>query len=245
MQFPGLSIQGFTNSSNAGIVFAAETPFSQRTTPDLTGTALAATLNQKYAAINGAYIAVFPPPPVQGLGTIGGFKLQIEDRASLGYEALDAATKAFLAEAAKAPELGHLFTGYEINVPQLYVDIDRTRAQQLGVAVTDVFDTLQIYLGSLYVNDFNVFGRTYSVRVQADAPFRAHADDIGRLKVRSASGAMIPLAAVLHVKLSAGPERAMRYNGFLSADINGAAAPGYSSGQGSGGDRPRRRGGAA
>ena len=231
VQFAGLSIQGFTNSSNAGIVFVAEAPFEQRTTPDLTGNAMAATLNQKYAAIPGAYIAVFPPPPVQGLGTIGGFKLQIEDRASLGYEALDSATKAFLAAAAKTPELGHLFTGYAVNVPQIYVDIDRTRAQQLGVAVTDVFDTLQIYLGSLYVNDFNIFGRTYSVRVQADAPFRAHEADIGRLKVRSATGAMIPLSALLRIKPSAGPERAMRYNGFLSADINGGAAPGYSTGQ--------------
>ena len=172
--FPGLSINGFTNSSNAGIVFVGEAPFEKRTTPNLSGNAIAATLNGSYASIQDAYIAVFPPPPVQGLGTIGGFKLEIEDRASLGYEALDQATKAFLAEAAKAPELGHLFTGYQVNVPQLYADIDRTRAQQLGVSVTDVFDTLQTYLGSLYVNDFNVFGRTYSVRVQADAKFRAH-----------------------------------------------------------------------
>ncbi len=231
VEFPGLSINGFTNSSNAGIVFVGEAPFEKRTTPDLTGTAIAGTLNGRYASIPDAYIAVFPPPPVQGLGTIGGFKLQIEDRAGLGYEALDAATKAFLAAGAKAPELSRLFTGYQINVPQLYADIDRVRAQQLGVAVTDVFDTLQIYLGSLYVNDFNVFGRTYSVRVQADASFRAHPEDIGKLKVRSATGEMVPLAAVLKVKLSAGPERAMRYNGFLSSDINGAAAPGYSSGQ--------------
>ena len=231
VEFPGLSINGFTNSSNAGIVFVGETPFEERTTPDLSGGAIAGTLNGRYASIADAYIAVFPPPPVQGLGTIGGFKLQIEDRAGMGYEALDAATKAFLAEAAKAPELSRLFTGYQVNVPQLYADIDRVRAQQLGVAVTDVFDTLQIYLGSLYVNDFNVFGRTYSVRVQADASFRAHPEDIGRLKVRSSTGEMVPLAAVLKVKLSAGPERAMRYNGFLSSDINGAAAPGYSSGQ--------------
>jgi multidrug efflux pump len=229
--FPGLSINGFTNSSNAGIVFLPLTPFEQRTTPDLSGGALAGKLNQKFGAIQDAFIAVFPPPPVQGLGTIGGFKLQIEDRAGLGYEALDAATKAFLAAARQAPELAGMFTGYQVNVPQLYADIDRTRAQQLGVAVTDVFDTLQIYLGSLYVNDFNVFGRTYSVRVQADAAFRAHADDIGRLKVRSATGEMVPLAAVLRVKQSAGPERAMRYNGFLSADINGGPAPGYSTGQ--------------
>jgi multidrug efflux pump len=229
--FPGLSINGFTNSSNAGIVFVPLKAFEQRTTPGLSAGAIAGRLNQQFATIGEAFIAVFPPPPVQGLGTIGGFKLQIEDRAGLGYQALDEATKSFLGAAYHAPELAGLFSGYQVNVPQLYADIDRTRARQLGVSVTDVFDTLQIYLGSLYVNDFNVLGRTYSVRVQADAPFRAHAKDIGRLKVRSASGDMIPLAAVLNVMNSAGPERAMRYNGFLSADVNGGPAPGWSSGQ--------------
>jgi multidrug efflux pump len=229
--FPGLSINGFTNSSNAGIVFVMLKPFAERTTADLSGIAIATQLNQKFAAINEAFIAVFPPPPVMGLGTIGGFKLQLEDRAGLGYGALDEATKAFMAKAAAAPELAGLFTGYQVNVPQLYADIDRTKARQLGVAVTDVFDTLQIYLGSLYVNDFNRFGRTYSVRVQADARFRARADDVGHLKVRSASGEMVPLAALLKVNATAGPERAMRYNGFLSADINGGAAPGFSSGE--------------
>ena len=174
---------------------------------------------------------MFPPPPVQGIGQIGGFKFQIEDRAGRGYEALDAATKAFLAKARAAPELAGLFSGYQVNVPQLYADIDRVKARQLGVAVTDVFDTMQIYLGSLYVNDFNRFGRTYSVRVQADAKFRARADDVGQLKVRSASGEMIQLSALLRVRHAAGPERAMRYNGFLAADINGGAAPGFSSGQ--------------
>ena len=229
--FPGLSINGFTNSSNAGIVFVMLKPFAERTTADLSGGAIATQLNQKFAAIKEAFIAVFPPPPVLGLGTIGGFKLQIEDRAGLGYGALDEATKAFMAKAATAPELAGLFTGYQVNVPQLYADIDRTKARQLGVAVTDVFDTLQIYLGSLYVNDFNRFGRTYSVRVQADAQFRARADDVGQLKVRSASGEMVPLAALLKVNAVSGPERAMRYNGFLSADINGGAAPGFSSGE--------------
>ncbi len=229
--FPGLSISGFTNSSNSGIVFVSLDEFERRTTPGLSAGAIAGSLNQKFGAIQDAFIAVFPPPPVQGLGTIGGFKLQIEDRAGLGYEALNAATNAFLAGARKAPELTGMFTGLRVDVPQLYADIDRVRARQLGVAVTDVFDTLQVYLGSLYVNDFNALGRTYSVRIQADAPFRARAEDIGRLKVRSSSGEMVPLAAVLTVKPSAGPERAMRYNGFLSADVNGAAAPGYSTGQ--------------
>ena len=229
--FPGLSINGFTNSANAGIVFVTLKAFEERKAPDLSGFAIAGQLNQKFAGIKEAYIAMFPPPPVQGIGTIGGFKLQIEDRAGRGYEALDEATKAFLAKARAAPELAGLFTGYQVNVPQLYADIDRVKARQLRVAVTDVFETMQIYLGSLYVNDFNKFGRTYSVRVQADAKYRARAEDVGQLKVRSASGEMIPLSALLKVKESAGPERAQRYNGFLAADINGGAAPGFSSGQ--------------
>jgi multidrug efflux pump len=229
--FPGLSINGFTNSANAGIVFVTLKPFEERKTRELSGGAIAMQLNQKFGAIQEAFTAMFPPPPVAGLGTIGGFKLQIEDRAGRGYEALDEATKAFLAGAAKAPELAGVFSGYQVNVPQLYADIDRVKARQLGVAVTDVFDTMQIYLGSLYVNDFNRFGRTYSVRVQADAKFRARADDVGQLKVRANGGEMIPLSALLRVKASAGPERAMRYNGFLTSDVNGNAAPGYSTGQ--------------
>jgi len=229
--FPGLSINGFTNSSNAGIVFLTLAPFEDRRDLSLSAGAIAGQLNQKFAAITEAVTAIFPPPPVQGLGTIGGFKLQIEDTAGLGYEALDRATKDFLAKAATAPELAGLFSSYSINVPQLYVDVDRAKARQLGVAVSDVFSTLQIYLGSVYVNDFNKFGRTYSVRVQADAPFRARAEDVGFLKVRSNSGEMVPLTALLNIRSSVGPERAMRYNGFLSADINGQAAPGYSSGQ--------------
>jgi multidrug efflux pump len=229
--FPGLSIAGFTNSSNAGIVFATLKPFSERKSPELSGGAIAMALNQKYRGIEDAFIAMFPPPPVQGLGTIGGFKMQIEDRTGQGYQALDEATKAFLAKAMQAPELAGLFSSYQVNVPQLYADIDRVKARQLGVAVTDVFETMQIYLGSLYVNDFNKFGRVYSVRVQADAEYRARADDVGQLKVRSNTGEMVPLSALLKVQTSAGPERAMRYNGFLSADINGGAAPGYSSGE--------------
>jgi multidrug efflux pump len=229
--FPGLSINGFTNSSNSGIVFAALKSFDERKSPALSGGAIAGSLNKQFAAIPEAFIVIFPPPPVQGLGTTGGFKLYLEDRASLGYEALDAATKAFLAKAYQTPELAGMFSTYQVNVPQIYADVDRTRARQLGVPVTEVFDTMQIYLGSLYVNDFNKFGRTYSVRVQADAPYRARAEDIGLLKVRSNSGEMVPLSALLNVKPSFGPERAIRYNGFLAADISGRNAPGFSSGQ--------------
>jgi multidrug efflux pump len=229
--FPGLSINGFTNSSNSGIVFTPLKPFDQRKGANMSGAAIAGQLNKEFAAIPEAFIAIFPPPPVQGLGTTGGFKLQIEDRASLGYDALDAATKNFLMKATQAPELAGLFSSFQVNVPQLYADLDRTKARQLGVPVTEVFDTMQIYLGSLYVNDFNKFGRTYSVRVQADAAYRARAEDVGLLKVRSNSGDMVPLSALMRVSPSSGPERAMRYNGFLAADINGRNAPGYSSGQ--------------
>ena len=229
--FPGLSINGFTNSSNSGIVFVSLKDFDLRRDKELSAGAIAQSLNGQFGQIQDAFIAIFPPPPVQGLGTTGGFKLQLEDRASLGYDALDAAQKAFMAKAYQAPELAGLFSSWQINTPQLYADIDRTKARQLGVAVTDIFDTMQIYLGSLYANDFNKFGRTYSVRVQADAAFRGRAEDIGALKVRSASGEMVPLSALMKVTPSFGPERAMRYNGFLSADINGGPAPGYSSGQ--------------
>ncbi len=230
--FPGLSINGFTNSSNSGIVFVSLKPFEVRKRKDQSGGAVAGSLNQQFGAIPDAFIAMFPPPPVQGLGTTGGFKLQLQDRAGLGQEALAKATQAFLQKAWQTPELAGMYSSFQVNVPQLFADIDRTKARQLGVPVTDVFDTLQIYLGSQYVNDFNRFGRTYTVRVQADAAFRARAEDVAQLQVRSStSGEMVPLSALLELKPSFGPERAMRYNGFPSADVNGGAAPGFSSGQ--------------
>ncbi len=229
--FPGLSINGFTNSSNSGIVFVTLKPFDERKRADQSAGAIAGQLNKKFGAIQDAFIVMFPPPPVQGLGTTGGFKLQLEDRGGVGYAALDQAVKAFMGKAYQTPELAGMFSSYQVNVPQLYADIDRTKARQLGVPITDVFDTMQIYLGSLYANDFNKFGRTYSVRVQADAAYRARAEDIGLLKVRSTTGEMVPLSALMKVTSTYGPERAMRYNGFLSADINGGPAPGYSSGE--------------
>jgi len=228
--FPGLSINGFTNSSNSGIVFVSLKDFDQRKGKALSAGAIAQSLNGQFGQIQDAFIAIFPPPPVQGLGTTGGFKLQLEDRASLGFDALDAAQKAFMAKAYAAPELAGLFSSWQVNTPQLFADIDRTKARQLGVPITDVFETMQIYLGSLYANDFNKFGRTYSVRVQADAAYRGRAEDIGALKVRSTTGEMVPLSALMKVTPTFGPERAMRYNGFLTADINGGPAPGFSSG---------------
>ncbi|TDV16863.1 hydrophobe/amphiphile efflux-1 (HAE1) family protein [Paraburkholderia caballeronis] len=229
--FPGLSVNGFTNSSSAGIVFVTLKPFKERGSRALSAGAIAGALNQQYAAIKDSFVAVFPPPPVLGLGTLGGFKMQIEDHGAVGYEALNRATQDFIKRAATAPELGPTFSSYQINVPQLNVDLDRTKAKQLGVPVTDVFNTMQIYLGSLYVNDFNRFGRVYQVRVQADAPFRQKADDILQLKTRNAAGEMVPLSSLVTVTPTYGPEMVVRYNGYTAADINGGPAPGYSSGQ--------------
>ncbi|BCQ25621.1 multidrug efflux RND transporter permease subunit [Caballeronia sp. NK8] len=232
VEFPGLSVNGFTNSSSAGIVFVTLKPFKERVHDKaLSANAIAGALNQKYAGIKGSFIAVFPPPPVLGLGTLGGFKMQLEDRGALGYAALADATQAFIKRASQTPELGPTFSSYQINVPQLNVDLDRVKAKQLGVSVTDVFDTMQVYLGSLYVNDFNRFGRVYQVRVQADAPFRANPEDIGLLKTRNANGDMVPLSSLVKVTPTYGPEMVVRYNGYTAADINGGPAPGYSSGQ--------------
>ena len=229
--FPGLSVNGFTNSSSAGIVFVTLKPFAERGDASLSANAIAATLQQRYAGLKEAFVAIFPPPPVMGLGTLGGFKLQLEDRGALGYEALNAAVGAFVTKAMQTPELGPTFSSYQINVPQLDVDLDRVKAKQQGVSVGEVFDTMQIYLGSLYVNDFNSFGRVYQVRVQADAPFRAESGDIGLLKTRNDRGDMVPLSSLVRVSPSYGPEMVVRYNGYTAADINGGPAPGFSSGQ--------------
>ncbi|MDP9782656.1 efflux RND transporter permease subunit [Pseudomonas fluorescens] len=229
--FPGLSINGFTNSPNAGIVFVTLKPFEERKDPSMSAGAIAGALNGQYAGIQEAYMAIFPPPPVQGLGTIGGFRLQIEDRGNLGYDELYKETMNIITKSRSVPELAGLFTSYTVNVPQVDAAIDREKAKTHGVAVSDIFDTLQIYLGSLYANDFNRFGRTYQVNVQAEQQFRLESDQIGQLKVRNNRGEMIPLATFIKVSDTSGPDRVMHYNGFITAEINGAAAPGYSSGQ--------------
>lgn len=229
--FPGLSIAGFSNSSSAGIVFVTLKPFEERASPDLSAGAIAGALNQKFGAIQGAYMAIFPPPPVMGLGTIGGFKLEIQDRADMGYDALAAVIGQVMGKAAQTPQLSQVFSGFQNSVPQLDVDINRVRAKQQGVALGDLFDTLQIYLGSYYVNDFNMFGRTFRVYAAADAPFRDSAEDISQLKVRNRDGQMVPLGALANVTQTYGPDRATRYNAFRAADLNGDAGPGFSSGQ--------------
>ncbi|TLX62736.1 multidrug efflux RND transporter permease subunit [Stutzerimonas nosocomialis] len=229
--FPGLSINGFTNSSNSGIVFVTLKDFDQRKDASLSAGAIAGELNGQFAGIQDAFIAIFPPPPVMGLGTIGGFRVQIQDRGNLGYDELFRQTQNIIAKSQSVPELAGLFSSYQVNVPQVEAAIDREKAKTHGVAIDDIFDTMQIYLGSLYANDFNRFGRTYQVNVQAEQQFRLEAEQIGQLKVRNNRGEMVPLSTFVKVSDSSGPDRVMHYNGFITAEINGAPAPGYSTGQ--------------
>ena len=229
--FPGLSINGFTNAPNAGIVFVGLKPTSERKGKALSADAIAAEINKRMGAVEDAFVMVLPPPPVNGLGTTGGFKLMLEDRGNLGYDELYQATQALQAKAWATPQLAGVFSSYQINVPQLFADVDRVKAKQLGVPLSTIYQTLQVNLGSLYVNDFNRFGRTYQVRVQADAPFRSQPEQIAQLKVRNDKGEMIPLSSLMRVKDSYGPDRVQRYNNYVAADMNGGPAPGVSSGQ--------------
>ena len=231
VSFPGLSINGFTNSTNSGIVFVTLKPFEERRSADLSAGAIAGALNQKFAAIQDAYIAVFPPPPVMGLGTIGGFRLQIEDRSDRGFDELYKQTQGLIAASQKVPALAGLFSSFQVSVPQVDADVDREKAKAEGVNLADVYQTMQAYMGSLYVNDFNRFGRTYQVNVSADPAFRHSAQDILQLKTRNAQGQMVPLGSFVTVQQGAGPDRVQHYNGYPTAEINGGPAPGFSSGQ--------------
>ncbi|MGB4785498.1 MAG: efflux RND transporter permease subunit [Candidatus Acidiferrum sp.] len=232
--FPGLSINGFTNSPNSGIVFATLKPSEERKSPELSANAIAADLNKQYGSIEEAFIAIFPPPPVQGLGTVAGFKLYIEDRSGMGLESLFKETTSTLQKGNQTPGLAGVFSSFDINVPQIDSHVDREKAKTYGIPLGDVFDTMQVYLGSLYVNDFNRFGRTYQVNVQAESPYRLQPEDISHLRTRNLAGEMIPLGSVVTVKPIYGPDRVMHYNGFPAAEINGAAAPGFSTGQSEG-----------
>lgn len=231
MSFPGRSVNGFTNSTNAGIVFVMLDDFEQRGSDQTKASSIVAPLNQKYSTIDEAFVGVFPPPPILGLGSTGGFKLQIEDRANLGFEALFDNLQTVIAKAQQTPELTGLFSSFRIQVPQMDIEVDREQAMILGISLDDVFDTLQVYLGSLYVNDFNMLGKTYQVNAQADANYRVDPEQILQLKVRNGSGDMVPLGAVLRVEPSIGPDRVMHYNGYPTAELNGSPAPGYSSDQ--------------
>ncbi|TMP49222.1 MULTISPECIES: multidrug efflux RND transporter permease subunit [unclassified Pseudoalteromonas] len=231
VSFPGLSVNGFTNSPNSGIVFTPLAPFEERQDPSMSAMAIAAQLNQKFASIDEAFVAVFPPPPIQGLGTTGGFKLQIEDRANKGFEALFNSLQATIAKAQQDPALMGLYSSFRIQVPQMDIDIDREQALIQGIPLDEVFNALQVYLGSVYVNDFNLFGRTYQVNAQADADYRQDPEQILNLKVRNRMGEMVPLGSVLTVTPTTGPDRVMHYNGYPTAELNGSPAPGYSSDQ--------------
>jgi multidrug efflux pump len=229
--FPGLSINGFVSASNAGVIFVALKPDKERKGKNLSAGAIVQALNAKFAGIQEAFVAIFPPPPVLGLGNVGGFKLFVEDRGDVGFEELFAQIQGAMNDGRKRRELAALFSSFQVSVPQTDADVDRERAKSYGVNLTDVFETLQVYLGSLYVNDFNRFGRTYQVNVQAESQFRTQPEQIRKLYTRNAQGAMVPLGAIVSVKGSYGPEQVMHYNGYPAAEINGAAAPGYSSGQ--------------
>ncbi len=229
--FPGLSPNGGVNLPNAALMFIMLDDFGERTSADLSANAIADRLMGRFSQIPDGFVGVFPPPPVPGLGAFGGFKLQIEDRAGLGYEALAQVQAQVMAKAMQAPELVGMLASFQNNAPQVQVDVDRVKAKAHGVALSAVFEAMQINLGSMYVNDFNRFGRTYRVMVQADAPFRQQVEDIGQLKVRNAAGEMIPLSALVNVTRTSGPDRVMHYNGYPSADISGGPASGYSSGQ--------------
>jgi hydrophobe/amphiphile efflux-1 (HAE1) family protein len=230
VEFPGLSITSFGPKSNAGVIFFGLKPFEERKSKDLKSNAILMALNQKFSTIQEGFVAVFPPPAVNGLGSIGGFKLMIEDKAGLGDSTLYATTQGLIGRVFQTPGLAGAFSSFQINVPQLFADVDRDKVKQLGIPLNSVFSTLQIYLGSQYVNDFNKFGRTYQVIAQADAPYRANADNIAQLKVRNVRGEMVPLGSVLTMKQSYGPDQVTHYNGYPAADISGSAAPGTSAG---------------
>jgi len=229
----GFSILTRSNSSAAGLLFVKFTPFSQRAgRADMTAAAIANRLRQQFSKVEGGQAVVLLPPAVSGIGNAGGFTMQVEDRSgSATPQQLQAATQHLIDAAPSRPELSRLFSTFRASVPQIYVDVDRVKVKKQNVEVTDVFQTLQVYLGGFYINDFNYLGRTWHVMAQADAPFRATAAQVALLKTRNAAGQMVPLGAISELKDIVGPDRIQRYDLYSSADIIGAAAPGYSSGQ--------------
>src|SRR5262249_5984975 len=228
---PGTSFVLNANSSNYGSMFVILKPFDERRDSTLTGDAIAARLRARFRSeIPEARVVAFGRPAVRGLGKAGGFRLRGEATGDVNCDALQPRVDKLTAEGNRQPGLVGLFDGFRARTPQLYVNIDRTKVKTMGVQLSDVFDALQAYLGSYYVNDFNRFGRTWQVNVQADAPFRVDAETVRQLKVRNADGDMVPLGAVATVRDSAGPVQIMRYNMFPAAPINGASLPGVSTG---------------
>jgi multidrug efflux pump len=220
--FPGLNGLQFTNTSNTGVVFF---PLSHPSERELSAEAINAQINQRISQLKGGQAFAFMPPPIQGLGNGSGFQMFIEDRAGLGYGALQEAVDAFQGAVSETPGFGFPITSYQSNVPQLDAEVDRLKAKAQGVPIDELFSTLQTYLGSTYVNDFNRFGRTWQVMAQADAPFRDSVEDIARLRTRNADGEMVPIGSMVTLRESYGPDPVLRYNGFPAADLAGEADP--------------------
>ena len=228
----GFSGATFTNASNAGAMFIVLDPFEDRAKdPSKSGPAIQRTLIQKLSSIQDAFLIVVMPPPVSGIGNAGGFRMMVEDRGGLGLQALQQAVGAMMGRAARTTGLQQVFSLFETSTPQLYLDIDRNKAQLLGINVADVFNALQIYLGSAYVYDFNLFGRTFRVQAQADANYRLEPKDVLQLRVRNAAGDTVPLGSFTTVRDISGPFRVPRYNIYPAAELDGNSAPGYSQGQ--------------
>ncbi len=229
--FAGRSGATFTNASNAAAMFCVLDDFDVRAQKGQTVQSLAAVLRQRLGAIQEAQALVFVPPPVRGIGSASGFSLRLQDRGGLGSEAFSRAANEFIQALNQTPGLSNAFTTFQTVTPQIFVDVDRVKAQMLRVPVTNIFEALRIYMGSAYVNDFNMFGRTYRVTAQADGNFRLDADNVSRIRVRNAEGQMVPLGSLVTFKEIAGPERVPRYNLFPTVEINGQGAAGVSSGQ--------------
>ena len=228
---PGYSLMDSALSSNTAAIWTVFDPWEERLPAGLTLDAMIGQLWGAVADIQDALIFAFPPPPIMGLGNAGGFEMQIQDRGNLGLAALQQETQKMMAVANDQSQLQQVFSTFRANLPQLHARVDRTQTKSLGIALSDVFETLQANLGSIYVNDFNRFGRTFQVRVQADAGFRSTPEDIRRLEVRNQNGHMVPLGTVVAVSDTLGPQIISRYNMYPSAKLNGQGMPGVSSGQ--------------
>jgi HAE1 family hydrophobic/amphiphilic exporter-1 len=227
----GFSLIDSTNASNAAAIWVTMDPWEERTDPSLKQEAILANLQGQFHRIQDSIIYGFFPPSIPGLGVAGGFQMQIEDRGGVGLEVLDVMVREIIQDGNAQTQLAGLNTTYRVDVPQLFAEVDRTKAKTLGIPLTEVFGTLQAYLGSAYVNDFNKFGRTWQVKVQADHQFRIEPRDIRLLDVRNAEGNMVPIGTLVSVDRIVGPQTILRYNLYPTASITGAAAPGYSSGQ--------------
>ncbi len=227
----GYSMLDGTLAANGGICFVNLKPWAQRKDPSLHVSAIIGTLQMRLFGITEGFCLAFGPPSIHGLGNTSGFELRLQDRGGAGLLALEKAANDLLAKAGTSPVVTQLNSTFRASVPQLYVDIDRVKAKSLGVPLNTVFDTLQTYLGSTYVNDFNLFGRTFKVVAQADREFRATADSIGQLEVRNAQGQMLPLRTLLTVRDTIGPQLVTHYNLYSSTTITGSTNPGFSSGQ--------------